>query len=254
MQKGGAARDLKRGAKYVPCMSRPQKPARALAWPTCIVLAALVVSSGCASRPVNDPFRLVGSAHYVDGFSPITEGGRVNVVIEIPTGTLAKWEVDKADGALAWQFEDEVPRVVQYLGYPGNYGMIPGTYLPKNLGGDGDPLDVLVLGTALERGAVVSARLIGVMEMLDGGEQDDKLIAVLTGTPFEQLGSVDELDDRFPGIRSIVETWFGNYKGRGKVVVTGFRGPQRALEILNAAIDAYDAARPSDPSPTAAGD
>ena len=45
------------------------------------------------------------------------------------------------------------PREVKYLGYPGNYGMIPRTLLPKELGGDGDPLDVIVLGPAVERGS-----------------------------------------------------------------------------------------------------
>ena len=74
-------------------------------------------------------------------------------MIEIPTGTTAKWEVVKPSGELRWEFDQGRPRVVRYLGYPGNYGMIPRTLLPKEEGGDGDPLDVVVLGPAVPRGS-----------------------------------------------------------------------------------------------------
>ena len=51
-------------------------------------------------------------------------------MVEIPAGSNDKWEVDKTSGALYWEQEDGKPRVVQYLAYPGNYGMIPRTSLP----------------------------------------------------------------------------------------------------------------------------
>jgi len=54
--------------------------------------------------------------------------------------------VKKPDGIMKWAFEDGKPRVIKYLAYPGNYGMIPRTLLPKELGGDGDPLDIIMLG------------------------------------------------------------------------------------------------------------
>ena len=53
---------------------------------------------------------------------------------------------------MIWTFDHDTPRIVNYLGYPGNYGMIPRAFLPKNLGGDGDPLDVLLLGPSIKRG------------------------------------------------------------------------------------------------------
>ena len=56
--------------------------------------------------------------------------------------------------------------------------MISRTLLPKELGGDGDPLDVLVLGRALPRGSVVETKVLGVLKLLDRGEQDDKILAV----------------------------------------------------------------------------
>lgn len=217
-------------------MERPLRP---------LQLAALLLTCACAAPAPPDEFRLQGPAHYLDGFPARTARGHVNVVVEIPAGTLAKWEVAKDDGALEWEFVDGTPRVVRYLGYPGNYGMIPGTYLPESEGGDGDPLDVLVLGAALDRGAVVPVRLIGVLEMLDRGERDDKLIGVLAGTAMDGVGSIDELDASFPGCTTIVRTWFENYKGPGKIVVDGFSGPSRAEELVAAAVQAYLDARDS---------
>ena len=66
--------------------------------------------------------------------------GTVKAIVEIPAGTSAKWEISKDDPhAVYWELKKGAPRIVDYLGYPGNYGAIPGTALPKELGGDGDP-------------------------------------------------------------------------------------------------------------------
>ena len=59
-------------------------------------------------------------------------------------------------------------RVVQFLAYPGNYGMVPSTLHSKESGGDDDPLDVIVLGASMARGALVPVTPIGVLGMLDG--------------------------------------------------------------------------------------
>ncbi len=204
-----------------------------------LMAAGLFASCFPSYRSAGNVLRIEGPEHFVDGYPAMSEDGLVNVVVEIPAGTLAKWEVNKDDGALAWQFEDDAPRVVRFLGYPGNYGMVPRTYLPKSEGGDGDPLDVLILGDALERGSILPVRLIGVLEMLDRGEQDDKLIAVASGTPFEKVVSIEGLDESFPGATAIIQTWFESYKGPGKIKAEGFSGPERAMEILEAAKAAY---------------
>lgn len=162
----------------------------------------------------------------------------VNVIVEIPTGTLAKWELDKADDSrIIWEIKNEQPRIVNYLGYPGNYGTIPRTALPKEQGGDGDPLDVLILGQPVARGAVVSARLIGVMQMLDDGEQDDKLIAVLTqDSPFANVNSLTQLNAEYPGVSDIVTTWFTHYKGvNANIKVLGWQDEQAARAVLEKA-------------------
>jgi inorganic pyrophosphatase len=195
---------------------------------------------GSTSLMRPDPYTLVGEAHFVNDYEARLVDGRVHVVVEIPAGTNAKWEVDKADGLMRWEFKKGAPRIVKYLGYPGNYGMVPRTLLPEELGGDGDPLDVLVLGPATDRGLVVRARIVGVLRLLDDGEQDDKLLAVLDGSPLESVQSLEDLESDYPGILTIVETWFSNYKGPGEIESLGFADAQVAESILSAAITAFE--------------
>lgn len=187
-----------------------------------------------------DAFTLVGSRSFLTGIEAKTANGSIRVVVEIPAGSVDKWEVDKSDGALRWEIRDGQPRRVRYLGYPGNYGMIPRTLMPEEQGGDGDPLDVIVLGPSVPRGSVVEARIVGVLRLLDGGEQDDKLLAVLNGTALAEVAGLQQLQDRFPGITDIVETWFSNYKGAGAIETLGYGDASEAQTILDAAIRAFE--------------
>lgn len=186
-----------------------------------------------------DAYTLKADKNLLTDYPPTNPDGTINVVVEIPTGTTAKWEVDKASGELRWEFKKGKPRVVEYLGYPGNYGMLPRTLLAKQAGGDGDPLDVIVLGPAVPRGAVVKARVIGVLKLLDGGEQDDKILAVLHGDPLAEARSVKELDEKFSGVSRIVETWFESYKGPGELEAQGFAGPEAGMEVVESAAAAF---------------
>ncbi|MEM7037131.1 MAG: inorganic diphosphatase [Bacteroidota bacterium] len=168
--------------------------------------------------------------------------GNINIVVEIPAGTQAKWEVEKESGDLVWERKNGDYRVVQYLGYPGNYGMVPQTLLDKAEGGDGDPLDVILLGAAVERGSVVPAKLVGVLRLLDGGEQDDKLIAVPAEGPFSEAEELEEVKAKYGGALEIVELWFSNYKGPGEMESKGFGDRAAAEAILKVAHIAYQAA------------
>jgi len=162
--------------------------------------------------------------------------GTTNAVIEIPQGTSDKWETDVDSGRLIWELKNGAPRVVKYLGYPANYGMAP-----RTLGGDGDPLDVLVIGKIELRGTISRARIVGVMRMVDGGDLDDKLIAivddgVLPGKTFADLEAM--------GITAILKTWFESYKGPGEIQVPLFEGEAAAMATLQEAMAAYAAANP----------
>jgi len=188
-----------------------------------------------------DEFTIVGDDDLMS-MEAIKPDGSVRAIIEIPTGTSAKWEVSKDDPkAVYWEYKNGEPRVVNYLGYPGNYGAIPGTALPKEFGGDGDPLDVIVLGQAVPRGEVVDVNVIGVLKMLDGGEQDDKLIAVLTqDSPFAHIESMAQLDSEYPGVSQIIDLWFANYKGPdGGMEGLGFEDAASARAVLEAAAENF---------------
>lgn len=190
-----------------------------------------------------DQFTLESKSSF-NAYPAITADNMVNAIIEIPTGTSAKWELSKEnDKQIIWEQKNGVPRIVNYLGYPGNYGSIPQTSLPKEFGGDGDPLDVIVLGQAVPRGEVVPVRIVGVMKMLDGGEQDDKLVGVLTNdSPFKEISSLKELASTYPGVTEIVGLWFENYKGpNGGMVLQGWGDEIEARKILNAAKQYYSA-------------
>lgn len=113
----------------------------------------------------------------------------VNGIIEIPKGTRAKYEIDKVSGLL------KLDRVLySSVYYPANYG-----FIPRTLCEDKDPLDILVL-SQLEFVplCLVSAKVIGVMRMVDQGDADDKIIAVCAGDPsVNHINDISELPKHF---------------------------------------------------------
>ena len=144
-----------------------------------------------------------------------TGAGPVHAVVEIPAGTADKWEVAEDGRALAIERQDGQRRRIDYLPYPANYGFLPRTRLATDDGGDGDPVDVVILGPAAPCGAVVETRIVGALRLLDDGEQDDKMLAVRPGAPLGDVHGLDELRDRYPGVLDILETWFVHYEGPG---------------------------------------
>jgi inorganic pyrophosphatase len=161
--------------------------------------------------------------------------GLVNAVTEIPAGSNDKFEVGEDTGKMCWEFKNGVPRVIKYLGYPANYGMVP-----RTLGGDGDSLDVLTLGRFERRGSVLASKVIGVLKLIDGGDIDDKIIAVVPGTDFYPFDNISDLEAAYPGVESIIETWFTSYKGPGEIFSDGFRDAADANAVLDAAMAAYN--------------
>ncbi|MFY0591130.1 inorganic diphosphatase [Roseivirga sp.] len=199
-----------------------------------VLLAVLFVSCTTDKSQVDDLH-----VNYLADFAPISSEGHVNVVIEIPAGTVEKWEVSKPSGTMIQDEENGKPRVINYLGYPANYGMVPQTLLPKAVGGDGDPLDVLVLGEPIERGKVVETKIIGGLKLLDNGETDDKLIGIQIGSLLSHINSIGELEKEYGGMLEIVNIWFSNYKGKGKLESSGFYGAEESRIILEQSISAY---------------
>ncbi len=154
----------------------------------------------------------------------------VTAIIEIPSGSIAKYELDKESGLLM------LDRVMSgAVFYPGNYGLIPKTYC-----GDKDPLDILVLSKAsIYPRCLVDARVIGVMEMIDNNEVDDKIIAVADQDPYYK--DVHSLED-LPKIQvAQIKEFFENYKAlENKIVdIKEFADAAKAKKIIEEAIELY---------------
>ena len=154
----------------------------------------------------------------------------VQSIIEIPKGAKARYKLDKASGLL------RLDRVLfSSVQYPANYGFIPQTYCD-----DGDPLDILVLSQIdLVPLCIVEAKVIGVMQMLDQSQPDDKIIAVAA-----QDMSVAHLDDiaALPAHMLLeLRGFFEDYKRleQKTVVVDQFQGPLAARAIVQASITSY---------------
>jgi len=189
-----------------------------------------------------EPITSISDRDYLHGISPDFENQLVNAVIEIPAGSNAKWEVNKESGHLEWEVRDDAFRVINYLPYPANYGFVPQSWLPADQGGDDDPIDIFVLGPRAEIGSEVRARVIGVVKMIDHGEQDDKLLAVDPDSWFGNVETLAELETEFPGIVTIITTWLESYKGPdADVEITGVEDETKATNLLQMAIEAYQA-------------
>ena len=161
----------------------------------------------------------------------------INMIVEIPAGTTAKYEMNKNSYQIVMDSIDGEPRYINYLGYPGNYGMIPNTILPKSQGGDGDPLDILLLGVTQPRGSVQRTRVVGVMKLLDNGEQDDKILAVPFTDKWSSVQDIEDLDLYFPGARDIVATFFINYKTKGEMVFESWGDKYEAMAVVKEAYE-----------------
>ena len=165
----------------------------------------------------------------------LNHDGTINMIVEISAGTTAKYEMNKKTYQIVMDSIGGQPRDINYLGYPGNYGMIPNTILPKSEGGDGDPLDILLLGVTQPRGSIQKARIVGVMKLLDNNEQDDKILAVPLTEKWSRVHNIEDLDLYFPGAREIVSTFFTNYKEKGEMEFTSWGDKDEAMEVVNLA-------------------
>lgn len=155
----------------------------------------------------------------------------VQCIIEIPSGSKAKYELDKESGLL------RLDRVLfSAVHYPANYGFIPRTYCD-----DKDPLDVLVISQVeVVPFCIVNAKVIGVMRMLDGGESDDKIIAVAADDI--SVNHYNDITDLPPHTILEVQRFFEDYKKleNKEVVVEGFLGREEAYRIVNESIELYN--------------
>ncbi|MEX0812636.1 MAG: inorganic diphosphatase [Chitinophagales bacterium] len=154
-----------------------------------------------------------------------------DAIIEIPSGSRAKYELDKTTGLI------RLDRVLySSVYYPANYG-----FIPQTLGEDHDPLDILVLSQiALNPSCIVRAKIIGVMGMIDQGEPDDKIIAVAVDDM--SVNHINFISDLPPMFSSELREFFEQYKKleEKEVFVDKFQKKDKAIEILENAIQRYN--------------
>ena len=154
----------------------------------------------------------------------------INVIVEIPKGSMNKYEYDKKHNMI------KLDRVLfSPFHYPGDYGLIPQT-----LSEDGDPLDALVLVTnSTYPGILIESRPIGLLQMKDDGEPDDKIICVSTNDPrYLHTTDIENIEDHY---RSEIAHFFQVYKeleGK-KVEILGWKSAKDAKTVVIESIKRY---------------
>lgn len=171
----------------------------------------------------------------------------VRAYIEITPFDLVKYEVDKETG---YTIVDRPQRTSAQP--PALYGFIPRTYCAERVCAltpgaevaDGDPLDICVISERrIERGDIlIDARVIGGIQMLDGGEADDKIIAILSNDYiWSEVADVRDLPDV---LIQRLRHYFGTYKMTDEmdssIRITGTYGPGHAARVIEAAMADYE--------------
>ena len=169
---------------------------------------------------------------------------RVLAVVEISEGSSIKYELDPASDLLIVDRFLSMP-----VTYPANYG-----FLPSTLSGDGDALDVLVLTRQpVVPGAVLEVRPIALLQTLDGGERDDKVLAVPTDRVDPQMAHLRDLADvPVPHLQAI-EQFYRVYKqlptGSKTVVVEGWKDAAATHAVISAALQRFSEIASHTPNP-----
>lgn len=155
--------------------------------------------------------------------------GLINVLIEIPAGSKNKYEFDKDLNAFA------LDRVLySSVQYPYDYGFIPNT-----LADDGDPLDGMVLmDQPTFPGCVIAARPIGMLEMIDGGDRDEKILCVPDKDP--RYSQVKSLQDVASHRLDEIAEFFKSYKNLEKKVteILGWKDIDQVSALIEECIKA----------------
>jgi inorganic pyrophosphatase len=157
-----------------------------------------------------------------------------DTVIEIPSGSTVKYELDKESGLIRL---DRVLYSAVY--YPSNYG-----FIPQTLAEDDDPLDVMVFcQETVVPLTIVHARAIGVMTMIDSGKNDHKIIAIATQDP--EFNPYTEVTDLPPHRLLMLRRFFQDYKqleGK-KVEVDKVQSAEEAFPVIEDALRRYSEER-----------
>lgn len=218
----------------------------------CISLAFSLLAGYCSLAVAQDPvssnvtiideYTIKGKKDFYLDYPAGDADGNIHAVIEIPKGTTGKWEVNTEDtSTIIWEFKKGKPREVKYRGgYSANYGSIPQTAMPKDFGGDGTAVDIVVLGAPIPRGEVVKVKVVGLLNITEPDGYDGKILAVKVGSPEAAISSIDELNAKYNNIVADTASWFENYKGPDSgITIDSIGDVDEAMTVLLAAMRAY---------------
>ena len=202
-----------------PIFKKLSHPTSALQNRLIILVSAVSILSQCDS---------LTNYNNLDAF---TSENRIQMVVEIPAGTNDKIEYDASTNTFPQDTENGIPRVINFLPYPGNYGFIPGTEMEVEQGGDGDALDILLLCGHQPTGAVLEVIPIGILRLKDNGEEDHKVVAVPADESLRTIQATNFLEFmiEYDAARRQVEEWFLYYKGWGEMELIGWEDEKEAL-------------------------
>jgi inorganic pyrophosphatase len=190
-----------------------------------LLLGSLLILTACITEPEHS------TMNDLEHLPTWPEPGVLNAVIEISAGSVEKRQYDPATGTFPIDLRNGLPRMIRFLPYPANYGFIPGTKINKEEGGDGDAVDVFVLCGALPSGTVVPVEPIGIIELLDAGERDDKLIAVPVD-PALRTVEADDIHELPQAARDILVTWLLNYDPEDGAQLVAVKGRADAIATV----------------------
>ncbi len=186
--------------------------------------------------------KITGEKNFFHEYNAFNNDGTINVIVEIPAGDNDKWELWKKDGSIRWEFQNNSFRKIKYLPYISNYGFVPQTLFSKEIGGDGDPVDVILLGERFERGSIIKGKILGLINMKDEGRLDSKIVAVNQNSfVFNSsiLNNFDDLSKNYPGALEIIEIWFQNYKLNNNIIINGYGSVNDAKNLINKSAEPY---------------
>lgn len=197
----------------------------------CVLAAFLCGPLALAADTMQHPFRVA---------QPAAAPDEVLLAVEIPAGGSTKYEIGEDDGLV------HVDRFLSMpMAYPANYGS-----MPRTLAGDGDALDALVLTRApLHPGVLVRFRPIGVLRMVDGGQQDEKVIGVPTDRVDPAYAGIRDIGDLPRDERDRIEAFFRVYKdlpggvAANPVQLDGFGDAAEARALIELSLRRYEEGR-----------
>ena len=169
----------------------------------------------------------ISEAKQTDNSGLLSSEDTLRFRVEIPAGTKHKWEFNHQTGELEKDYKNGKERIIQFLPYPGNYG-----FIPETLAGDGDPIDVIDLDEAKERGELKEVRIIGALNFEDKKEEDIKFIGASPTGTFGHIQSIEQLLLEKPAVLEILKSWFLNYKKPGKMVFYGYIDRESSIQLI----------------------